>query len=111
MRRGVENLLGQLLPLAAVALGLYWIYKRLPSFAQISNAGQEAVNLLLNPTVASQAVSTVVLPDGYPIAVSDLLAAGGSIDRDGFFTYGGQTYQISGRDPASGYYTSKRIVT
>lgn len=112
MRRGaLESLLGQLLPVAAVALGLYWIYKRLPSTADIARAGSEAWGLLLNPTVASQMLSTVVLPDGTNVPVSEIVNGGSTIDGRGFFTYLGIQYQITGRDPEMGYYLTKRIVT
>lgn len=110
-KTALESLLAQLLPVAAVALGLYWIYKRLPTVADIGRAGSEAMNLFANPTVSSQTLSTVALPDGTLVAVSDILDAGGMIDGQGFFVWGGAQYQLAARDPSTGYYIAKRIVT
>jgi hypothetical protein len=112
MRRGgLENLLGQLLPVAAVVLGLYWIYKRLPSVADIGRAGSEAWNLFTQPPVTSEMLSVVVLPDGTNVNAGDIVNAGSMIDGKGFFTWRGVQYQITGRDPDLGYYLTKRIVT
>jgi hypothetical protein len=112
MRRGaLESLLAQLLPVAAVALGLYWIYKRLPTVQDIGRAGSEAWGLFTQAPLTSEMLAVTVLPDGTNVHVGDIVDAGSIINRDGFFMWRGVQYQITGRDPDLGYYLTKRIVT
>jgi hypothetical protein len=97
--------------LLGLAAGVYWLWKRFPSMADVSRAGATAYNLLTTPTVSSQFLSSVALPDGSVLPVSAILDAGSMIDGQGFFTWQGSEYQVTGRDPDLGYYLTKRIVT
>ena len=97
--------------LLGLAAGVYWLWRRFPSMADVQRAGTTAYNLLTTPTVSSQFLSSVALPDGSILPVSAILDAGGGIDSQGFFTYGGAQYQVTGRDPDLGYYLTKHIVT
>jgi hypothetical protein len=90
-----------LLILAAVGYGIYWIYKKLPSFQQVATTANEAKNLLTSSPVTP--TGQIRLPSGQVIAVNDVVQAGGVVDQSGNFTWNGTRYTIYGLGPDGVY--------
>lgn len=97
----------------AVAFLVWYLYKRIPTIADVGRAGNEAVNLLFTSRVTP--TGSVALPSGEVISV-DAIAQASGIDRNGFFTWYGVQYQIDTgpngiQTDEAGNYVAKRIVT
>ena len=71
-------------------------------------AGQAYFNLTHGPGV--QVMGAVKLPDGRRILIKDIVAAGSTINGQGFFRWQSVTYQVAGRN-SDGDYTAVRIIT
>jgi hypothetical protein len=95
--------------LIVLAIGVAWYLYRKTSQALTPaiNVAADAWFALTAPP-AAQVRGQVKLPDGSYVSLQEI-AQGSGVNREGFFTWRGSPYQITGREDS--VYIAKRLVT